>query len=223
MLARQMLFAAVSRICEISSYQVQTICERYVELALEQADFSQGKALSIDETSRAKGHDYITLAVDADERRVLAVTAGRGAATVAVIAGELAAHGCPSVQIESASIDISPAFIKGCARSQSNARVIFDKFDLALHGNAAVDKTRCIEQRSDLVLRSALKGMRWTLLKEAFSLSAKAAGAALHGLIRAPRLTRTARARAYKERLRKILDRKPINVVPQALRHCTGA
>ena len=221
MLARQMPFAAVSRICGISSYQAQTICERYVELALERADFSQVKALAIDETSRAKGHDYITLAADADERRVVAVTEGRDAATVAAIADELAAHGCPPEQIDSVSIDMSPAFIKGCAKSLVNARITFDKFHVVWHANAAVDKTRRIEQRTDPVLRSTLKGMRWTLLKDAFSLSATA-GAALHALIRAPRLTRTARAWAYKERLRAILDRKQINVMRRALKHWCG-
>lgn len=221
MLARQMPFVAAARICGISPYQALTICERYVDLALEQADFSPVKALAIDETSRAKGHDYITLAADADERRVVAVTEGRDAATVEAIAEELAAHGCPPEQIESVSIDMSPAFIKGCARSLPNARITFDKFHVAWHANAAVDKTRRIEQRSDPALRSTLKGMRWTLLKDAFSLTAKA-GATLHELIRAPRLTRTARAWAYKERLREILDRKQINVMRHALKHWCG-
>jgi hypothetical protein len=41
MLAPQMPFAAVARIVGISPYRVLTICQRYVELALEQADFSQ--------------------------------------------------------------------------------------------------------------------------------------------------------------------------------------
>jgi transposase len=56
---------------------VLAICRRYVALALQAADFSQVKALAIDETSRARGHDYITLAADALQRRVLAVAEGR--------------------------------------------------------------------------------------------------------------------------------------------------
>ncbi len=221
MLARQMPFAAVSRIAGITPYQALTISERYVELALGQANFSEVKALAIDETSRAKGHDYITLAADAVERRVVAVTEGRDAATVARIAEELSAHGCPPEQIESVSIDMSPAFIKGCTESLPNARITFDKFHVVWHANAAVDKTRRIEQRNDAALRPALKGMRWALLKDVFSLGAKA-GAALHGLIRAPRLTRTARAWTYKERLREILGRKQINVMRGALKHWCG-
>src|SRR2546425_11197902 len=76
------------------------------------ADFSQVKALAIDETSRARGHDYITLAADAVQRRVLFVTEGRDAKTLERLAADLDAHGCAPAQIESVSIDMSPAFIR---------------------------------------------------------------------------------------------------------------
>jgi len=76
MLARQMPFAAVARLVGISAHRVVAICQRHVALALQAADFSAVTALAIDETSRARGHDYITLAADAGQRRVLAVTEG---------------------------------------------------------------------------------------------------------------------------------------------------
>ena len=46
MLAQQMPFAAVARIVGESAYRVMEVCMRYVELALEQADFSDVKALA---------------------------------------------------------------------------------------------------------------------------------------------------------------------------------
>jgi transposase len=112
------------------------------------------------------------------------------------------------------SIDMSPAFIKGVSDELPNAQITFDKFHVVAHANAAVDKTRRIEQRTE----KSLKGLRWTLLKDVFSLK-PAAGAALHELITAPKLTRTARAWIYKEQLREVLDRKQINVMRQALQH----
>jgi transposase len=214
MLAQQMPFAAVARIVGESAYRVMQVCKRYVELALRQADFGEVKALAIDETSRARGHDYITLAADAVQRKVLFVTQGRDMQTIKSLAADLQAHGCAPEQIDSVSIDMSPAFIKGVTAELPNARITFDKFHVIWHANTAVDKTRRIEQRSD----PSLKGMRWTLLKDAFSLKPEA-GAALHGLITAPKLTRTARAWMYKERLREVLDRKQINVVRESLRH----
>jgi len=80
---------------------------------------------------------------------VLAVTEGREARSIAAIAAELAAHGCPAAQIDSVSIDMSPAFIKGCTEALPIARITFDKFHVVWHANAAVDKMRCIEQRAD--------------------------------------------------------------------------
>lgn len=217
MLAQQMPFAAAARIVGESAYRVAEVCKRYVELALEQADFSDVKALAIDETSRARGHDYITLAADALERRVLFVTEGRDAGTISELAAELAVHGCPPEQIDSVSIDMSPAFIKGCTEQLPNARITFDKFHVVWHANAAVDKMRRIEQRTD----QSLKGLRWSLLKDRSSLKPEAA-ADLDALIAKLTTVRTARAWVYKERLREILERKQINVVRALIEHwCT--
>jgi transposase len=217
MLAPQMPIAAVARTVGTSQHRAWAICRRYVALALEAADFSQVKALAIDETSRARGHDYITLAADAAARRVLSVTEGRDAKAVKTLAEELAEHGCPPEQIESVSIDMSPAFIKGCTEQLPNARITFDKFHVVWHANAAVDKMRRIEQRSD----KSLKGMRWSLLKDRADLKPDAA-ADLDALIARMTRVRTARAWAYKEQLREILERKQINVVRAALQHwCT--
>jgi transposase len=217
MLAPQMPIAAVARTVGISEHRAWAICRRYVALALDAADFSQVKALAIDETSRARGHDYITVAADAVARRVLSVTEGRDAKAVKTIAEELAEHGCPPETIESVSIDMSPAFIRGCAEELPNARITFDKFHVVWHANAAVDKMRRIEQRSD----KSLKGLRWSLLKDRADLKPDAA-AELDALIARMTRVRTARAWAYKEQLREILERKQINVVRAALQHwCT--
>jgi transposase len=117
MLAPEMPFAAVARIVGISPHRVMAICRRYVALALAEADFSEVTMLAIDETSRARGHDYITLAADALQRRVLSVTAGRDAKAIASIAAELAERGCPPEQIESVSIDMSLSVHQGRRRA----------------------------------------------------------------------------------------------------------
>jgi transposase len=217
MLCQQMTFAAAARLVGESRHRVAALCERYVELALAQADFSTVRELAIDETSRARGHDYITLAADAVERRVLAVAEGRSAETVEALASELASRGGDPQQVSSVSIDMSPAFIKGCGEHPPNARITFDKFHVVWHASTAVDKMRRIEQRSD----RSLKGMRWSLLKDRSRLSVEAA-ADLDALIARMTTVRTARAWVYKEQLREILERKQINVVRTMLEHwCT--
>jgi transposase len=217
MLCQQMSFAAAARLVGESRHRVAAICERYVELALAQTDLSAVRELAIDETSRARGHDYITLAADVPTRRVLAVAEGGSAESIARLAAELASRGCAAEQIRSVSIDMSPGFIKGCAEHLPNARLTFDKFHVIWHANAAVDRTRRHEQRTE----PSLKGLRWSLLKDRSRLSA-AAAADLDDLIARMNTVRTARAWSYKEQLREILARKQINVVrSMLLRWCT--
>jgi transposase len=217
MLCQQMTFAAAARLVGETRHRVASICQRYVELALAQADFSAVQQLAIDETSRARGHDYISLAADAVERRVLAVAEGRSLQTIETLCAELAAGGCAPEQISSVSIDMSPAFTKGCGEAFPNARITFDKFHVVWHASTAVDKMRRIEQRTE----RSLKGLRWTLLKDRSRLSAEAT-ADLDALIAKMATVRTARAWLYKEQLREILERKQINVVRAMLQHwCT--
>ena len=217
LLCQQMTFAAAARLVGVSRHRVAALCERYVELALAQTDLSAVRELAIDETSRARGHDYITLAADSTERRVIAVAEGRGADSIAQLTTELQSRHCPAEQITSVSIDMSPAFIRGCAEHLPNARVTCDKFHVIGHANAAVDRMRRIEQRSD----KSLKGMRWSLLKNRASLKPEAA-ADLDALIARMATVRTARAWVYKEQLREILARKQINVARDMLKHwCT--
>lgn len=221
MLAQQMPFRAVGRIVGESEYRVLAVCRQYVHIAGGLADYSGVTALAIDETSRARGHQYVSLAADADARRVVFVGPGRGAHVIAELAEHLELHGCPPKQIERVSIDMSAAYIKGAAEHLPAAQVTFDKFHVIAHASTAVDRTRRVEQRSDPELGAQLKGMRWTLLKDVFSLT-PAAGQALHALITAPKLTMTARAWAYKERLRLAMEHKQVNVLRRLLRHwCT--
>ena len=60
--------------------------------------------------------------------------------------------------------------------------------------------------------------MRWTLLKDSYSLKPEAA-AALYALVSQPVLKRTARAWIYKEQLRETLERRQINVMREQLRY----
>lgn len=217
-LCREMPFAAVARLVNLSWHRVAAICGRYVDLALAEADFSAVARLAVDETSRAKGHDYITLFADADERKVLFVAEGRGADTVESFAEDMIVHGGDPAAIESVSIDMSPAFIKGVGKSLPNARITFDKFHVVAHANLAVDKTRRIEQKRD----PSLKGLRWALLKDRSNLN-PGAQADLDALVAQFTTKRTARAWLYREQLRDILDRKQINVVRSMLTQwCTN-
>jgi transposase len=167
MLAQQMPFAAVARTVGETWHRVHAICARYVELALERADLSPVDAVAFDETSYKRGHNYLTLAADTDARKVVFVTEGRDADTIAGFADYLRAHKAGPENIKSVSIDMSPAFIKGVTDNLPDARITFDKFHVIAHASQAVDKMRRLEQKTD----PALKGLRWALLKDRSKLS----------------------------------------------------
>lgn len=219
-LCREMPFAAVARLVGESWHRVAAIAERYVALAVAEADYADVRELAIDETSRARGHAYVTLAADAhaERRAVIFVTETREAAAIERLAEDLRAHGGDPAAIRAVSIDMSPAFIRGVAEHLPNAVVTFDKYHVIAHASHALDLTRRAEQKRD----PALKGLRWTLLKDRSRLS-EARQVDLDALLAQLTTKRTARAWQYREDLREILGRKQINVVRVMLRQwCTN-
>ncbi|MBD3801566.1 MAG: ISL3 family transposase [Campylobacterales bacterium] len=217
-LAQQMPFAAVARTVGESWHRVHAICSRYVDLAVAETDLSATTALAIDETSYRRGHNYLTIAADAEERKVVFVTEGKDAETIERLAEHLTEHQAAPEQVSSVSIDMSPAFIKGVAEHLPNARITFDKFHVVAHASTAVDKTRRLEQKTD----PDLKGLRWALLKDRERLPV-AQRADLDALVAQATTKRTARAWLYREQLREILERKQINVVRAMLAQwCTN-
>jgi transposase len=218
-LCQQMPFAAVARIVGESWHRVHRLCERDVERATAEADRSGVTAVALDETAGRRGHAALTIAADAEARRVLFVTEGREAETVAHLATYLTAHRASPFDVESVSIDMSPAFIKGVTEWLPNATITFDKFPVVAQASTAVDEMRRQEHRTE----PSLKGLRWALRKSRERLS-PAQRADLDVLLTRLTTTRTARAWLYREPLREILSRKPPQVVAALLTQwCTNA
>jgi len=218
MLAQQMPFAAVARTIGESWHRVHAVCRRYVDLALAEANLSALSSIAIDETSYRRGHSYLTLVADADARKVVFVSKGRGADNIAGFVQHLRTHNGAADNITTACLDMSPAFIKGVTDHLPKAAITFDKFHVVAHASQAVDQMRRIEQRTD----PALKGLRWALLKDRSKLSSDQARD-LDRLVVQFTTKRTARAWLYREQLRDILGRKQINIVSAMLAQwCTN-
>jgi len=153
--------AAVARLVGEHDTKLWRIIHHYVDQARARVDASGVTRIGLDETAARRGHDYITLFVDLDQARVLFVTEGKDAATVAAFAEDLSAHGGDPAAVAEACIDMSPAFIKGVAESLPNAEVTFDKFHAVQIVNDAVDKVRRTEQKD----QPDLKKTRYLWLK----------------------------------------------------------
>ncbi|MDZ7301091.1 MAG: ISL3 family transposase [candidate division KSB1 bacterium] len=146
-----------------------TIFNYWIAIAVQQDDQTQVTSLGIDETANKKGHDYVTLAADLQERRVLFATPGKDETTIDRLREHLHRKGVPPEQITHVSLDMSPAFIAGVTHNFANAQIVFDRFHIVKLLNEAMDEVRKAERRE----HQALKGHKYTFLKNADKLSAK--------------------------------------------------
>jgi transposase len=161
--------AAAARLMGEHDTKMWRVLHYWVEAARERADYADVKRVAIDETAAKRGHDYVSLFVDIDERRVLFVTEGRGADTVREFADDLEAHDGDASHIKEVCIDMSAAFIKGVGENLTEAQITFDKFHAVKLVNDAVDKVRRDEAKS----RPELKRSRYLWLKNEPKLSAQ--------------------------------------------------
>ena len=184
--------AAAARIVKAYDTLLWRVLHHWVGKARERADYSQVKRVAIDETAAKRGHNYISLFVDIDQRRVAFATEGRGADTVERFADDLKMHNGDAANVEEVCIDMSAAFIKGVGEHLPEADITFDKFHAVKLVNDAVDKVRRAESKG----RPELKRSRYLWLRNEPSLSAESR-ASLAALTRLHLKT----ARAYQIRL----------------------
>ena len=167
-LAKAMPLLAIARLVGEHDTLLWRIVNHYVDLARSKADHSQVTQVGIDETAARRGHDYVSLFVDMQARQVLFVTPGKDSATVAAFAEDLQAHKGDPGAITEASIDMSPAFIKGVTGQLPNASITFDKFHVTKMVNEAVDEVRRLERKD----HPELSGSRYIWLKNPDNLTA---------------------------------------------------
>jgi transposase len=165
--------AQAARLIDEHDTRLWRVLQHYVEQARAAADFSPVTTIGVDETSRRRGHNYISVFMDLDEEkhRVLFVAEGKDAGTVQAFKQDLEAHGGRAEQIEQACLDMSAAFIAGLSEQFPQAQLTFDNFHLMqLLGNA-VDQVRRDEQPS----HPELKGTRYVWLKNDWNRTEKQA------------------------------------------------
>ena len=168
-----MTAAQAARLIGEHDTRVWRVLQRYVEQARAEADFSKVTAVGVDETSRRRGHNYISVFMDLDKEhsRVLFATEGKDAQTVEAFKQDLEAHGGKVEQIDEACLDMSPAFISGLTEQFPKVHLTFDKFHLMQLLSCAVDQVRREEQPT----HPELKGTRYVWLKNDWNRTQKQA------------------------------------------------
>lgn len=141
-------------------HRIWTIFRHWVNRGKRNLDLSSVRRIGVDETSRRKGHSYITQFVDLDTRKTIYVCSGKDADTFRKFSEWLIKHeGDPSL-IKVVAMDMSVAFTSGCTNYFPNAHIVYDKFHLVQETNKRLDEVRKAEAKE----KKLLKGHRFTFL-----------------------------------------------------------
>jgi transposase len=161
----------VTKLMGISWQSVGKIVERVVRRQLDNTRLDDLERIGIDEFSYRKRHRYITIVVDHDRRRVVWACEGQSSETLEKFFKELGLDRC--FNIKEVTIDMSAAYLKAVEDWLPQATIIFDRFHVQRLASDAVDEVRrsIVRELDDAEEASAIKGTRFTLLKNPWDLT----------------------------------------------------
>jgi len=145
------------------------VLHHYVDTERALQDYSQVKEVGMDETASRRGHSYVSLFYDMEERKLLFGTSGKDKATVKAFKDDFIAHGGIPDAVTQACSDMSPSFISGIQEYLPNADITFDKFHIVKIINEGVDAVR----RDEVANNDILKKTRYIWLKNENNLTDK--------------------------------------------------
>lgn len=152
-LMKEMPVAAVARKVGEHDTRLWRVFHYYVDKAMNQMDFSKVSRIAVDETSSKRGHEYISLFVDVDTKKVMFATEGKDSSVLKSFASFLKKKDVDPSNIKEACCDMSPAFIKGVEEEFPQAHITFDKFHVMKLMNEALDQVRRKEQDEQPLLK----------------------------------------------------------------------
>jgi len=159
----------VAKLTKTSDDKLWHMLERYIDKTRVHENFEDIDSIGLDETSRAKGHEYITLFVDLKKRRTIYITEGKDNTTIKRFSEDFKEHNGDINNIKNVSCDMSPAFIKGVKENLPEAEITFDKFHILKIINEAVNSVR----KQEVNTNNLLKGTKYIWLKNYNNLTVK--------------------------------------------------
>ena len=168
-LAKEMPVSEIAELVDEHDTRLWRIINFYIKKAYSEKDFSMVSKVGIDETSSRKGHKYVSVFVDMEQREVVFATPGKDESTITRFADELPKHNGDPAKIHETSMDMSPAFIAGTRKNLASANITFDKFHVVKQLNEAIDEIR----RQETKVNPCLKGSRYVWLKNPENLTVR--------------------------------------------------
>jgi transposase len=160
-LMREMPVKKAGRILGETDQKLWRTLFAHVDAAWQDLSWENVIWVGADEMNRKKGHNYLTVFVDLQAKRVLLAVEGKDAGVWERFAAELGNHNGHSRAITMVAIDMSPAYAKGVRENFGNAQIVFDKFHVVSRVVKAVDEVRRKEVRADASAREQLERSSW--------------------------------------------------------------
>lgn len=162
LLIREMPVATASMILGESDTRLWRMLFAHLEVAYAQSDMSEVTCVGVDEMNLRKGREYLTIFADLKARKVLFATEGRDKETWRRFLAEWEKHEGHRHQLTQVSMDMSKPYQSAVHEWCRNAEIVFDKYHVIAHVNAAVDHVRKYELRFGTgYVRSQLHKTLW--------------------------------------------------------------
>lgn len=141
-LIRVMPVKQAAKIMGENDTRIWNIVHHYVDASYAQSDWSEVERIAVDETSRKKGHVYVTNFIDLESGKLLFITPGKDSYTVEHFVAQLADFKGEAKSITEVALDMSPAFKKGVTEHLPEAQMVLDRFHVMMLAGKAFDKVR---------------------------------------------------------------------------------
>ena len=166
-LAKHMPLSKLAEHVAENDERLMRIITHYTEKSKEKADYSGITKWWIDETSRKKGHNYITTFINFETKKVSCIVEWKWKESVEAIAKDIEAHKGNRNNILEVSMDFSPSFTAGVMESFPKASIIYDRFHFMQFLWKAMNETRILELKNN----DFLKGSKYLWLQNPETLS----------------------------------------------------
>ena len=158
----EMPVATLAALVGETDMRIWRVVHHYVDEAVEAQDLSGVERVGIDETSSRRGHEYVSVFADLDQRRGVFCVEGRDHETVQAFSLFLETHGGDPGKVAEVCQDMSEPFLKGTLTHLPAAEVTFDRYHIRQHLSKAVDDVRREEAKHQ---KDLLKNTRYMWLK----------------------------------------------------------
>ena len=170
--ARVMTRADVAQLYKLSEDTIGRLEWKALQSFLPTARSLQGlRLLRVDEIAKRKGHNYVTVIINAETGRVVWVADGRKADDLQPF---FEALGSRRSLVEAVCLDMSRSYISAFQQGCLRAKLVFDRFHVVKHLNETLEKIRKSEKVQAPASEEALwRHTRYLLGKTKSSLTPK--------------------------------------------------